>query len=300
MTTNATSFPRSAVLHIGAHKTATTHLQRSLLAQQQAMIDAGIRYYGPDNLRRPGKGLGDIFGLDVYAKPTQPTRSPAEQADFMFKDGHRLILSDENFIGVLHDKQGNIISPLYPKAADRVAALAGAIEVGPLDVCIGLRNPASFLKSAYSQALMGGKPIAFSEYLSKNPLDQIYWPGLVARVRSAVGVGHVTVWPFEDYKWRFHKICGAMMGDLVNMRIVPISDHVHQGLSEAAVARILSQSGADDPRDVAAEARNTYPVSDDYPAFDPFSSSDKAASEAEYAAQLTAIDQIAGVTILRS
>lgn len=300
MTTNATSFRRSAVLHIGAHKTATTHLQRSLLSQQQALIDAGIRYYGPANLRRTGKGLGDIFGLNVYTKPPEPTRNRADQADFMFKDGHRLILSDENFIGALHDKQGNIIAPLYPNTAERIAALASAVGAGPMDVCIGLRNPASFLKSAYSQALMGGLPITFSDYLSKNPLDQIYWPGLVARVRSAAGVGRVTVWAFEDYKWRFHDICSALMGDLVNMRIVPIPDHVHRGLSEAAVARVLSRSGADDPRDVAAKARDTYPVSDEYPAFDPFASSDKAASEAEYAAQLAAIDQIDGVTILRS
>ncbi|MFT5867665.1 MAG: hypothetical protein ACI82I_003428 [Gammaproteobacteria bacterium] len=298
MTTNAASFPRSVVMHIGAHKTATTHLQRSLLAQQQALTSAGIQYYGPANLRRPGKGPGDIFGLDIYHEPSKPTRSRAEQADFMFKDGHRLILSDENFIGALHDKQGNIISPLYPKAAKRIAALAGAVGAGPMDVCIGLRNPASFLKSAYSQALIGGKPIAFSDYLSKNPLDQIYWPGLVGRVRSAAGVGRVTVWAYEDYKWRFHKICGALMGDLVNMRILPISDYVHRGLSEAAVARVLSKSGADDPRSMADEARSTYPVSDEYPAFDPFSPTEKAASEAEYAAQLAAIGKIDGVTIL--
>ena len=111
----------------------------------------------------------------------------------MFKDGHRLILSDENFIGALHDSQANIISPLYPKTAEWIAALSSAVDAGPMDVCIGLRDPGSFLKSAYSQALIGGNPVTFSDYLSKNPLDQIYWPGLVARVRSTAGVGRVTV-----------------------------------------------------------------------------------------------------------
>lgn len=298
MTTNIT-FPRSIALHIGAHKTATTHLQRSFGAQQQALIDAGVRYYGPESLRRPGKGLGDLFGLDLYQTP-QPTRSPADQLDFMFKDGHRLILSDENFIGVLHDKNGLIRTPLYPLASGRIEALAEAMDAGPIEVCIGLRNPASFIRSAYSQALLGGRLITFSEYLSQNPLDQIYWPGLVARVRSTVGVGRVTVWLFEDYKWQFYKACAALMGDLVNMRIVPLPDPVHLGLSEAAVARILSQTGKGDLRDIAADARGTYPVGDDFPAFDPFSPADKAASEAEYAAQIVAIDQIKGVTILRS
>ena len=300
MTLVLSSFPKSAILHIGVHKTATTHLQRSLSAQQHALINAGVRYYGPDNLRRPTKGLGDIFGLNVYRKSPHPTRSRADQTDFMFKDGQRLILSDENFIGVLHDKQGNIVSPLYPKAAARVGALASAIDVGQLDICIGLRNPASFLKSAYSQALMSGKPIGFSEYLAKNPLSQINWQGLVARIRSAVGVGHVTVWLFEDYTRQFSNICKVLMGDFVDMKIVPISNYVHRGLSGQAVASILAQPEADDPRHLAAKARATYPVGDDYPAFDPFSSVDKVSSQEEYAAQLAVIDQIDGVTILRS
>ena len=115
-----------------------------------------MRYYGPENLRRPERGLGDVFGLEVYDAPPKPRRSRAEQTEFMFKDGDRLILSDANFVGVLHDKHGHIHTPLYPYSAERVSALATAIDSGPLELFVGLRNPASFLSSAYSQALLGG------------------------------------------------------------------------------------------------------------------------------------------------
>lgn len=42
--------------------------------------------------------------------------------------------------------------------------MADAVDAGPIDVLIGVRNPASFLVSAYGQALMGGHQISFDAY----------------------------------------------------------------------------------------------------------------------------------------
>ena len=297
MTTNTP--PRSVALHVGVHKTATTHLQRSFGAQQSALIAAGIRYYGPENLRRPTKGLGEIFGLGIHKSAGPPKRSCADQADFMFKDGHRLILSDENFIGVLHDRSGKIVTPLYPHAEKRITALATALNAGPIDLFLGLRNPASFIASAYGQALLGGKPLSFSDYIAQNPVAQIYWPDLVSRLRATQGVGHIYVWEYEDYRWRFYDICAAMMGPDVAMRIMPFPDRVHRGLSEAAVVEILAQAPEDSARDVADGARTAYPAGAKYPSFDPFHIQDKTAAAASYARQIAEIETISGVTVLR-
>jgi len=296
MTTNIPA--RSVALHIGAHKTATSHLQRSWQSQQEALIAAGVRFYGPESLRRPHKSIADVFGLDFDIEPPQPTRSPADQADFMFKDGHRLVLSDENFVGVLHNKDGNISTPLYPRAGLRIAALSAAIDCGPIDIVIGIREPASFLTSAYGQALMGGKTNSFAEYLDKNPLKQVYWPGLIARIRSTEGVGRVFVSRYEDYKWRFHPICAALMGDSVDMRLRPYPDRVHTGLSAAAVAAILADPDAADPVRQATIARDKFPVGETYPAFTLFSADEHAASVADYTTQMDEIDRIEGVTVL--
>ncbi len=290
---------RSVALHIGAHKTATTHLQRSFQVQQAALIENGVRYYGPESLRRPERGIADIFGLDFYKRKPAPTRSTSDQVEFMFKDGHRLILSDENFVGVLHDRSGRILAPLYPRAAPRVLALSKALDLGPIDVFVGVRDPASFLTSAYGQALLGGKKIGFSEYLAMNPVTQIYWPGLIARLRSMPDVGRIFVWRQEDYQNVFHDICAQMMGDAVDMRIMPYPERLHPGLSEAAVAHILSQGETVDSRKISAHARASFPIGDANPAFAPFTATDIAASASDYDHQLGEIDRIAGVTILR-
>ena len=208
----------------------------------------------------------------------------------MFKDGHRLILSDENFVGVLHNKHGGILSPLYPMAAERVQDLAEAIDAGPIDVFIGVRNPASFLVSAYGQALLGGNLITFDDYTTRNPLAQIYWPGLVARLSQCSAVGRIFVWQYEDYRWRFHKICAAMMGEAVDMRIVPIAEHVNRGLSAAAVQHVLDNAQSMDAQRLGDQARKAFPVSDTCPAF--------ALAEQDYATQLREIAAIEGVTVL--
>ncbi len=267
--------------------------------QQQALINNGVRYYGPENLRRPERGLGDVFGLEVYDAPPKPRRSRAEQTEFMFKDGDRLILSDENFVGVLHDKHGHIHTPLYPYSAERVSALATAIDSGPLELFVGLRNPASFLSSAYSQALLGGRQITFADYLDANPLDQVFWAGWIARLRSAAGVGHVTVWLHEEYHQMFRVITRAMTGSGTEMRVVPIEQPVHVGLSARAIDHVVGYAGADDLRDVAAAARAAYPTGSKSPAFDPFDDVQKAAAQADYDNQIAQIGQIDGVTVLR-
>ena len=288
--------PYSVALHIGAHKTATTNLQRSFTMQQNALINAGVRYYGPESLRRPERSIADVFGLEVSKRPPRPTRSRQDQFAFMVKDGHRLVLSDENFIGVMHNKKGAMLSPLYPHAQKRVAALVDAVAPHPVDVFLSIRNPATFLTSAYGQALMGGLPMSFEEYIAKNPLDLIDWAALVARLRAIPNLGEIIVWRFEEYRWRFYKATAAMMGPDADIRIAPIPNKVHIGPSEAAVDYILSQGQAD----CVDEARARFPVSDANPAFAPFDAAQIGAATEAYDAQIAQIDQMGGVTILRA
>lgn len=291
---------RSIALHIGAHKTATSHLQRSFAVQRQALSAAGVQYFGPDTLRKPRQTLIDLFDLKITDTSAQPTRTRAAQLDHMFQDGHRLILSDENFIGVMHRPDGNMRSPLYRGAEERVSAFVAAVAPCPVDVFIGIRSPTGFLGSAYGQALMGHGPIAFDDYLSKNPLSLVRWAGLIAGLRQIHGVGRIFVWQQENYRWRFHKVTGAMMGEGVDIRIMPFPDKVHVGLSQRAVDHVLAHTGGPVPVDLGDAARRAYPVSAQNPAFRPFTMQQVETADAHYAVQLAEIAAMEGVTLLRA
>ncbi|MDN3713090.1 hypothetical protein QWZ10_17480 [Paracoccus cavernae] len=86
------------ILHLGAHKTATTHLQKSLQLAVETLAEAGIYYAGPDLLRTDLCPLVDGVGAKGPQGHAKAQRASAvlhqAQADFP-----HLLVSDENLLG---------------------------------------------------------------------------------------------------------------------------------------------------------------------------------------------------------
>lgn len=291
--------PTSVALHIGVHKTATTHFQRSLKAAEALLSKQGARFFGPEGLRAKGQTLVDRFGLRVQGakRENRSAMSPAEQLAHMADGAERLLLSDENFIGGLQTKAGEMSSPLYPRAAERVALLGDALGTGPLDVFIGVRSPTGFLTSAYSQLLMAGDAMPFADYLSLNPLSTIYWPGVVARLASLPQVGRLFVWRQEDYAQVFPQICSYFIGSPLPIR--PLPGVAHRGLSQQAVDTAIETFARTGEQGAGRAAREVYPINQIYPAFAPFDADTVAQSDAEYRLQLKDIAKLPRVQLLR-
>lgn len=290
-------FHRSVALHIGAHKTATTHLQQSIEANQEKLEASGVQYYGPNDLRPESQSLIELFDLRVKGKTPQPQRGRAEQRELMIKDGHRLLFSDENFCGTLQRTVGVLPMPLYPKAPERVSALAEAIDLGPIEVYLSIRNPTDFLVSSYSQAVLGGATLPFAEFVKNNPATGIYWPGLIARLKSATGVKSITIWRYEDYRDLFHQVTALMTG--VPGAVLPIEGRSHRGLSQRAVDEVMRLATKPKQKGLGQAARSEFPVSDENPPFRPLSDEEHAQARADYRVQIEQIAGLDGVRLLR-
>jgi len=113
--------PISLSLHLGAHKTASTHLQHALKAHEEQLIDAGVRFYGPQYLRERDRSIPQMFGVGTAATTG---RSAPLQLEFLAKDADRVILSEENFLGKLFDERGVVGEQLYPLADMRINGLS--------------------------------------------------------------------------------------------------------------------------------------------------------------------------------
>ncbi len=287
----------SVAFHVGAHKTATSHLQWSLRDASAALADRGVRYYGPAHFRLPGRSIQRLFGL--RGKPHKQQRSPQDQLALLRKSAQRLVLSEENYIGVLNSPRPKTVKLRYPEAATRVNALARAMDAGQIDVFLGIRNPATFLASAYSQMLLGGRLMTFDQFLELSPINSVNWFSLVKRFSRAAGVRSVTVWQYEDYEALFYQICSAMVGADAADVVKPINERVHPGFSRAAVDHILSQKGADDAAALTQAARSQYPTGKEYAAFDGFNAADHARAAEVYAKQIAGIQALPKVTLLQ-
>ena len=288
MPTSPSSKRLQVALHVGAHKTATSHLQRSLQTAREALLAAGIAYFGPHQLRHDGERLMGRFSL----RHDDQTRQSRKSLEAMSQGAGRLVISEENYIGTLQNSPGQMAFPLYPEAAERISALARQAAPDGLDVFLGIRQPSSFLTSTYGQMLMGGGTTSLAEYKRNNPVDRVNWPDLVARIRAAEGVRELIVWRHEDYPRLFSRITAAMCGKPVE--VAPFDDIVHRGLSQEAVTALHKGRVTD-----ALAARDAYPAGPTRPAFQAYGRWVQLRTELAYRAQLRQIASMPGVTLLR-
>ncbi len=284
------------VLHIGAHKTATTHLQQSIEGARGALLAQGIRYFGPKQLRGdqptvlqrfdlPGaKGsLGDYY--EAYGE--------------MIEDGHRLAISEENVSGSVLNRFAKVPEPIYPKTEERLSDLAKKIAPQGLDICLGIRQPTSYLNSAFSQHLMSGGAVPLKKFVWKNPPRIVDWAEYVARIAALDGVRSITVWRYEDYAKVFPQIIAAFLGQRALPLVIPLDRIIHQGVSQEAAAQMesLRQDGVKE--NIWGKVKAAFPVSEQNPTLNAFGTIEHTTSRVGYGLQLRKIATTDKVTLLQ-
>ncbi|MFU8825184.1 hypothetical protein [Yoonia sp.] len=275
----------SVAFHIGLHKTATSHLQKSLLAAKPAFADFGVRYLGPTDLRQPDRSVLEcVLQAAVTPDPSQPTYD-------------RLVLSEENYIGVLNIPRQKPLLKHYPKAATRLTELAQAMG-REIDVLLAIRRPTEFLNATYCQQLMSGRVFPVASYRTLYPTNAVDWFDLVSRLRAAKGVGRLVVWCYEDYKTHFPAICAALVGPAAAEVVKPLDKRVNSSLSAAAVAELLHRDQMHDKGPITADARRLLAVEAGFPRFDAYTPAEHAANDALYLAQVAAIGAMPGISLL--
>lgn len=283
--------------HIGAHKTATTHLQASLRRSSGQLSEAGVEYYGPGYFRRPGRTIPSLFGLNAAIDPIRKQKSPKDQLHVMRKGSRRLILSEENFIGVLNSPRRFPIKQRYPYADGRISDLIARLEK-KVDIFLGIRNPVTFLNSAYCQLLMSGRVMPVARFQELNPLESVDWLNLVKRIRALPGVDMLVVWRYEDYCSVFSSICAHLIGDERQIIVRPIKRVVHPSLSSPAVEEILRRHSSQQVKSPSLSTGKLFPVEEGHPPFDGFSRDVHHTIDEVYRSQVISIAVTPGVTLL--
>ena len=184
-------------LHLGAHKTATTHIQARCAALDLA--GRGIGYMGNDELTP--KRLPD---LRVRALPMRlsPRLRRREMLRGLAAEGRlhdRMVLSNEDWIG---HGEAALEPVLYPDAGGRIGSLArGLARDGTVTLFLSLRAADGFLPSVYAQVLRYRPYPGGFEPIRRRALDRPPdWAGLVDRIAAAAGPVRLRVWPYESYR----------------------------------------------------------------------------------------------------
>ena len=171
------------ILHLGAHKTASTFLQKRLSRSQGRLRRHGISFHGPKSIRpRLAKALGDDPSLSKREQYARRRDSLAWLIDDEEEAGtRRLVLSEEQFLGSLRDMV--LGDDFYSAAQDHMAPISDALGGRPVHVVASIRGYADFLASVYGQIVRGWRFMPFDGALRGHFLNQHRgWPELVDEI----------------------------------------------------------------------------------------------------------------------
>lgn len=284
-------------LHIGVHKTATTHLQKSLRNNQSLLKTVGTRFLPPGQYR---KALAPLHAELRDGGPADQIRdSAAALVHGAARGCPRLILSDENIVGnlprVARDDQ------LYPWSPGRVRRTCALFQGHDLTLFMAIRNVGSFLPSAYGESLLHGRYQTFERFISNTDPLRLRWSDMVAALLDGLDGLPLVVWRYEDYRPHRDRIAQAVIGAPLPEGFDFLDKRTRPGLT--ADAHRLLANWADDGRDLRderlfAHAAKMCPPGPDHPPFRPLPEQTLRQCDANYAEDWQKIAAMPGVTAL--
>ncbi|HKK03141.1 MAG TPA: hypothetical protein VKA17_04375 [Gammaproteobacteria bacterium] len=247
--------------HIGAHKTASTHLQMTLLG---ARLREGTRYVPLKRLRRT---------------LVSPVRKRRPRLPWHRWYGGTWLFSDENVLGTTQDALR-----MYPEPA---RALRYFLDCG-LSLFFCVRRYDTFLASAYGESLWRRRARPFPP-----ELPQRRWPDVVSELQRDLPGVPVRLWCYEDYREHAQAVVQYYAGGAVEAFGAPPAEDPKSGFSARAVAE-MAQFRARRPRKAEVLAlRARYPIGPDSPRFDPWTAEQRARMREMYQEDLARLTDMA-------
>lgn len=226
------------ILHIGAHKTATTHLQRSLERQQREIRERGIACLIARKIRRPDRIFAPLFRPEGS---TQRKAKALERFREQIKGATKLVMSEENISGSFRDGVENYRHGMYPHATERISFFLTKADLNNVTLMMSLRDPAAFLSSAYSEMLRSGRWMTFEHFVEKVDFSRPAWLPQIQGLTGLNRVRRIIVWRYEDYHDIFDQIIVALLGPEFRETLLPTPKTIRPGYSREVVEAILAE-----------------------------------------------------------
>lgn len=247
--------------HIGAHKTASTHLQMTLA---RCAFRPGIRYVPLNFLRMT---------------LTSPVRRRRPRLPWHRWYSGTWLFSDENILGTTENGLRMYHDPAH--------ALRYFNDCG-LSVFLCVRSYDTFLASAYGERLWRHPYRPFSRKL---PVRR--WPGLVRDLRHALPDAPIHIWRYEDYRAHFRAIAQFYTDNGIIAFGDPLKHNPKSGFSEQAVAE-MSRFNRRRPRKYEVlRVREKFPIGPKYPRFNPWTDEQEAHLRGMYEKDLGVLEGMA-------
>lgn len=187
--------PMEIILHLGAHRCATTTFQAFLDLNRTRLADHGVAVWTPQNTR---SGLFD----GVICQPGQDAtahiaRLRTAQGRL---DADQLIVSEENMIGAPRNNLNH--ASLYPDLPRRLGRFAAAFDGQVTRLGLAIRSYEGYWVSAMTFATLRGQPLPSRAVCSGLALLPRTWAMIAQDIRALFPQTPLHIWTFEAFAGR--------------------------------------------------------------------------------------------------
>ncbi len=247
-------------LHIGAHKTATTFMQRTFAQNQAFLAEKGVYYLPLDELRR---NFTVMINNNAESDIARALIEASRKQD--------VLISDENIAGVPADLMRS--GTYYPNIGQRVARAIAILGHPRPEIFFGLREYAAFTVSMYCEFLRHRDFMLFEDYFQIFRKSAFTWETPVAQILKSAPQATLTVWDFTHFRERQQAIMSTLAGVDAGQMESP-SNPVRESFS-ATTIMALEQLFKVMPQDHVKRAlqpmARAFPRGAEFPAYDPLS-----------------------------
>lgn len=191
------------ILHIGAHRCATTSFQNYLRRNGEYLRAQGLGFWGPWRTRT-GMFRGIMPGPGVATGRDQHRCGVGRVQMHLTRSGElglrSLLVSDENMLGTMRENLA--VGELYCGAGERMARYARAFDGRITQVVLNIRSLDGYWASALGYGLTRGRGmpgLAMLDRLASNPRS---WRDVIADVANALPDAQIRALPFETFAGR--------------------------------------------------------------------------------------------------
>lgn len=186
------------ILHLGAHRTATTSFQHYMHANAATLAACGVGYWGPD-VTRDGTltGVIPLPGGESATRQMERARGRiALRLAQARKAGlRRIVVSDENMIGAARRnlRQGQ----LYDGAGERMARFAYAFDGRITRAALSVRGQDAWWSSALAYGVARGHRLPETGDLDRLVTVNRHWRDMIHDIACALPDVDLVVLPHE-------------------------------------------------------------------------------------------------------
>ena len=288
-------------MYLGAHKTATTHLQGILMANRDSLAARGVALSAPQDVRKDWLPLyfQAVRALQQKGRIPEKLAEPLRAAMPGLGDW---ILTEENILGVPVDLINH--PGLYPHSARRLAGLKALFPDQRLRLYFSVRAYDSFWRSMYSEIVRNRGFLPWAQFWKPEAFAARSWLQTVADFAAVLPEAEIVLWRFEDFRTVMPGVLAELAGTAEVEPLIAAyqPEATRPSLSQKALeilADLAPAIGVPEALRLTERINDHYAVARGHAPFDPFAPEEAAAMRAAYDRDLAAIrDRFPGIQML--